>query len=66
MRAGLSQHGALACIVSLAVAYIALNLALLQVMANTFVFFIDVLVYVVFNLILNRLVRLKEAACGRC
>lgn len=66
MRAGLSQHGALACIVSLAMAYIALNLALLQVMANTFVFFIDVLVYVVFNLILNRFVRLREAACGRC
>ena len=60
MRAGLTQHQALCSIVALAVAYILANHLLLKVMANTYVFIIDIVVYVALNLVLNRFIRKKE------
>ena len=60
MNAGLSQHQALACIVALAAAYIALNHVLLKSMCNTYVFLIDVAVYVCLNLTLNRVISNKQ------
>lgn len=57
MSAGLSQHKALVCIVVLAAVYIALNHYLLMVMTNTYVFVIDVVIYICFNLILNHFIR---------
>lgn len=64
MRAGLSQHKALVCIILLAAAYIAGNCLLLRVMTNTYVFLIDVLTYIIFNLALNRKIRRREAVEG--
>ena len=60
MRAGLTQHKALCCIVVMAVVFILANYFLLEVMANTYVLLIDVVVYVVLNLVLNRLILKKE------
>ena len=60
MRAGLTQHQALCSIVALAVAYILANHLLLKVMANTYVFMIDIVVYVALNLVLNRFIHKKE------
>ena len=60
MRAGLTQHKALCCIVVMAVVFILANYYLLEVMANTYVLLIDVVVYVVLNLVLNRLILKKE------
>ena len=61
MNAGLTQHQALACIVALAAAYIALNHFLLMAVSNTYVFFIDVAIYVCLNIALNHAIRKKEA-----
>lgn len=62
MRAGLSQHGTLVCIVTAAVAYIAGNWALLKVTCNTNVLIFDILVYVIMNLVLNGCIRHRRAS----
>lgn len=59
MRAGLTQHQTLACIVAIALAYIAANHFMLKVIANTWVFVIDVLTYIGLNLALNRSIKIK-------
>lgn len=64
IRAGLTQRKALCCIVGLAIAYIVANNLLLGVMANTYVLLVDVVVYVVLNLALNRLIARRERAGG--
>lgn len=61
MSTGLSQHKALITILLLAVFFIVLNLLLLHAVRNTVVFFIDILVYITINLIINWLIR-KHAA----
>ena len=61
MRAGLTQHQTLVCIITLALAYIAVNFMLLKIISNTYVFFIDILIYIVLNLALNHFIRKKEA-----
>ena len=66
MRAGMSQRRTLLCIVAIAVAYIVLNSLLLEVMCNTFVFVVDVVLYVSLNLVLDRFISKREAACGQC
>ena len=60
MRAGLSQHKALCCIVGLALAYILVNHLLLKVLTNTYVFMIDVVAYIALNLALNHFIRKNE------
>lgn len=66
MRAGLGQHGALACALLLALFYIALNMLVYRSCAAyiksviTVVVFIDVLVWCIFHAILN--VRIRH--CG--
>ncbi len=65
MCAGLSQRGALACIVGIAVAYVALNCVLLQFVENTIVFVVDILVYIGLNLVLNLFIRSKDNALAR-
>lgn len=61
MRAGLSQHQTLVCIIAIAAAYIAVNAALLNVFDNTFVFLTDVVIYICINSTLNHFIRKKEA-----
>ena len=65
IRAGLSQHQALLCIVAVAVAYIVLNCLLLKVVDNTLVVVADVVLYVILNLVLNVCIRRKELAAAR-
>lgn len=60
MRAGLSQHQTLTCIIILAVAYIAINAALLNIISNTYVFMIDIAIYISINIMLNYFIRKKE------
>lgn len=64
IRAGLSQHQALLCIVALAVAYIVLNCLLLKVADNTTVFIADVLLYITLNLALNVFIRKREVTAA--
>lgn len=53
MRTGMTQHQTLVCIIIMALAYIALNHLLLKQLDNTYVFIIDVIIYIVINLVLN-------------
>ena len=53
MNAGCTQHTALVAILALAVLYIVANHFMLMVMSNTSVFIIDVIVYILVNLVLN-------------
>ena len=59
MRAGLNQHGALAVILTLAVAYILLNAALYRVMTPTVIIVIDIVLYCLVNMGIN--LKMKEA-----
>lgn len=53
IAAGLSQHQTLVTIITLALAYIIMNFLLLKVMTNTWVFVVDVALYIAINLTLN-------------
>ena len=53
IHAGLSQHQALAFIITMGAAYIALNYNLLKSIENTYVFIADVIIYISLNLVLN-------------
>lgn len=53
MSAGCTQHTALVAILALDVLYIVANHFMLMVMSNTSVFIIDVIVYILVNLVLN-------------
>lgn len=59
MASGLTQHQTLLAIIVLALFYIFLNHALLQVLCSTAVFLIDVALYICLNLVLNRRIRHK-------
>lgn len=54
MKMGLSQHKALISILVLALFYIAINILLLDFISNTLVFIIDILIYISFNMIINK------------
>lgn len=54
MRVGLSQRKALIVILLMALFYISLNLLLLEFISNTEVFIIDILIYILFNVIINK------------
>lgn len=60
MAAGMSQHGALATIMALAVAYIALNYMLLKFTCDTFVFIADIIIYIILNYLINRKISSKK------
>ena len=60
MRAGLSQHQTLGCIVCLQLVFIAANALLLNVMSNTLVVAVDIVFYIFINLILNFFIRKRE------
>lgn len=60
MAAGLSQHSTLFCIVGLDVFYIMLNLFMLKTISITMVLFIDVILFVAFNLTINVIVKRKS------
>lgn len=60
MAAGLSQHSTLFCIVGLDVFYIMLNLFMLKTISITMVLFIDVILFVAFNLTINIIVKRKS------
>jgi len=61
MRAGLSQHQALAAILLLAVGYIALNFSLGLVLSSTWVVVIDIVIFILFQLTVNVLIRKRGA-----
>ncbi len=64
MAAGLSQHKALGCIVALSLLYIGLNRLLLMSLNSTVTFIIDVAIYILVNIVLNRVIaqrRIVEA-----
>lgn len=54
MNMGLSQRKTLIVIIVLALFYVALNIMLLEITTNTFVFFTDVFVYIIFNFAINK------------
>ncbi len=60
MRAGLSQHHTLVAIILISLFYIFMNKLLLCTVCSTAVFFIDVCVFAVINLILNYFIKKKE------
>jgi UDP-N-acetylmuramyl pentapeptide phosphotransferase/UDP-N-acetylglucosamine-1-phosphate transferase len=60
MRAGLSQHQTLVCIILLAACYIAINWLLYMVLPITVIVIADILLYCIVNLYINR--QLKTAA----
>ena len=68
MRAGLSQHQALAFILALALCYIGLNYLLYGLLQDTVILVIDILLYCIINICINQFVNghyLKRAFdCG--
>lgn len=60
MAVGMSQHQALCSIIVLAVAYIVFNYLSLKVTCNTTVFIADILIYIIFNQIINRRIMKNE------
>lgn len=60
MNAGFSQHQTLIIIFLIAVAYIIVNYLLLKVANSTCVFIIDVAIYIIINLFLNRLILIRK------
>lgn len=62
IRAGFTQHQALAWIIVLAVAYITANHFMLESMSNTATFIVDVAAYIALNLALNGVIKRKEAS----
>lgn len=58
---GMSQHQALCVIIVLALFYVALNYMLLNVMSNTIVFVIDVVLYILLNVYINHRIAKKAA-----
>jgi len=54
MRAGLSQHGALLAILAFALFYCAFNYLLSKVMLTSFIVGIDILIYGIFHIIVDR------------
>lgn len=60
MRAGLSQHKALACILILAVAYYGINYMLYPVINITWILIIDILLYCLVNIIINLKTKTSE------
>ena len=54
MRAGLNQHQALVCIIGLAVGYIIMNGLLYMVTSPTVIVIVDIVLYCIVNLCINR------------
>lgn len=59
MRAGFSQHQALGIIVSLALAFILINLIVYKYLDYTLTVLLDIVIYIVFNLCLNAAIKRK-------
>ena len=59
MRAGFSQHQALGIIVSLALAFILINLTVYKYLDYTLTVLLDIVIYIVFNLCLNAAIKRK-------
>jgi hypothetical protein len=53
LRSGLNQHQALLVILLLALFYIAVNVALSQVVADSMIVMIDIIVWIVFHCLVN-------------
>ncbi len=60
MQAGLTQHQALGCIVGMELAYIAANMLLLEIMSNTLVVAVDIIIYIFVNIVLNGFIRRRK------
>jgi UDP-N-acetylmuramyl pentapeptide phosphotransferase/UDP-N-acetylglucosamine-1-phosphate transferase len=60
MRSGLSQHQTLAFILVTAVCYIALNAVLYKTMSMTFIVIIDIVLYCIVNMCINRKMKITE------
>jgi uncharacterized protein YqgC (DUF456 family) len=60
MRAGLSQHQALICIVGLAAWYIVMNGLLYMVIPTTLIILVDIVLYCIVNLCINRKMKVTE------
>jgi hypothetical protein len=59
MRAGMSQHQTLLCILGLAVLFIALNLMLNEILPSTIIVVIDIAVWIIFHLLIDVVIRKK-------
>lgn len=59
MATGLSQHKTLVTIILLAIFFAVFNIMLLDVVCSTVAFFIDILVYIMINQVINRIIRKK-------
>lgn len=57
MRMGLTQHQTLVCILSLAVLYILLNVALCRTVRSEIIVGLDIIIWLVFHSIVNRKIR---------
>lgn len=57
IRAGMTQHQALACILSLAVLFIGINIALSKFVTSTFIVAIDIIIWIMFHFVLNAVLR---------
>ena len=60
MRAGLNQHQALVCIVGLATWYIVMNGLLYMVIPTTAIVLVDIVLYCIVNLCINRKIKATE------
>ncbi len=58
MRMGLTQHQTLAAVIAIAICYIALNYLMVDIVNNTVIILVDIIVYAILNAVLNR--RMKE------
>ena len=57
MRAGMSQHQTLLCILGLAIMFIAMNLILNGILSSTIIVFIDIVVWTIFHLLIDVVIR---------
>ena len=60
LRCGLSQHRALVTILGLQVSYVIMNVFMYSMMSITYIVALDILVFMLFNVILNVIIKRAE------
>jgi UDP-N-acetylmuramyl pentapeptide phosphotransferase/UDP-N-acetylglucosamine-1-phosphate transferase len=60
MRSGLNQHQTLVCILSLAICYVVMNSLLFRNIPSTFIVLIDIALYCLVNIIINKKMKTTE------